>query len=80
MNNPHKNSGKVTRRLSRGSLLCPVCRKHKFEEKGKYEICPVCGWEDDPIARKDPSFDGGANGISLEEARKRFDERTEEKE
>jgi hypothetical protein len=29
----------------------------------------VCGWEDDPVQRADPSFAGGANVLSLNEAR-----------
>lgn len=78
MKNIHKIQ--VTRRLSRGSLLCPVCKKHRFEQKGKYEICPVCGWEDDPVARKNPSFRGGANKHSLEEAREKYIEQTQKEE
>ena len=62
----------VSKRLSRGRRLCPVCRKHQFEKIGNYEICPVCNWEDDPVARKDPAFEGGANHMSLEEARERY--------
>ena len=47
---------------------CPVCGKHYFNEAGAYEICPVCGWEDDPLQRKEPDFKGGANSMSLNEA------------
>ncbi|MCQ2524780.1 MAG: hypothetical protein MJ123_10620 [Lachnospiraceae bacterium] len=71
-------NNKVSKRLSRGRNLCPVCRKHIFEEKGKYEICPVCGWEDDPLCRKDPTFKGGANELSLEEAREIYFEKEQE--
>ncbi len=46
---------------------CPVCRKYKFAEK--YDICPNCGWENDPVQRKNPGFSGGANAMSLNEAR-----------
>ncbi len=46
---------------------CPVCKKHKFWEN--YEICPVCGWENDPVQRRDKDFAGGANKMSLREAR-----------
>ena len=53
-------------------LLCPVCGKYIFSERASYEICPVCGWEDDPVQRKDPSFAGGANMLSLEEARRSY--------
>ncbi len=50
-------------------LLCPVCRRGRFEEKGGWEICEVCGWEDDPVQRRDPDLTGGANHLSLHQAR-----------
>jgi hypothetical protein len=40
---------------------------------GTYEICGVCGWEDDPVQFDDPDYAGGANGASLREWRARFD-------
>lgn len=49
------------------SHLCPVCGKHKFKDSGAFEVCPVCGWEDDGFVEE-----GGANGISLEEYKKNF--------
>ena len=58
----------IYRYCFRWRKLCPVCSKHSFEEAGKYEICPVCGWEDDPVQRRDPDFPGGANKMSLNEA------------
>ena len=59
---------------------CPVCGKHWFSEAGAYEICPVCGWEDDPIQRREPDLSGGANSMSLNEARAAFMERMREDE
>ena len=53
-------------------LVCPVCGQHRFEEKGGYEICPICGWEDDPLQRREPDLAGGANKLSLNEARKEW--------
>ena len=52
--------------------MCPCCNKYRFEEIGKYEVCPICGWEDDPVQRQNPSFAGGANHKSLEEARAEY--------
>lgn len=47
-------------------ILCPVCRKYVFENgPGSYEICPVCGWEDDKQQYLDPTLKGGANHLSL---------------
>lgn len=47
---------------------CPVCGEYEFEEQGCYDICEVCGWEDDPIQGNDPDLKGGANSMSLNEA------------
>ena len=35
---------------------------------GTYDICAVCGWEDDLVQFHDPDFRGGANRESLREA------------
>jgi hypothetical protein len=43
-----------------------------LDEKGAYEVCEVCGWEDDPVQAADPDYAGGANKESLNEARKRW--------
>ena len=51
------------------SFPCPVCRHAVPGDVDSYEICPCCGWEDDPVQRHDPSYGGGANGTSLDEAR-----------
>jgi hypothetical protein len=39
---------------------------------GSYEICPVCLWEDDAVQNEDPDFAGGANSVSLTEARENY--------
>ncbi len=51
---------------------CPVCGKYEFEEWASYDICPVCGWEDDPIETKNPDYSGGANHITLNKAGKAY--------
>ena len=51
------------------SFQCPVCRHAVDGAVDSYEICPCCGWEDDPVQRNDPSYGGGANVSSLDEAR-----------
>ena len=48
---------------------CPVCGETLFGEGGSYEICELCGWEDDPVQLADPEFRGGANQVSLNQAR-----------
>jgi hypothetical protein len=42
------------------------------EPGGSYEICHVCFWEADPVQNHDPSFAGGANKVSLREARRNY--------
>jgi hypothetical protein len=56
------------------SYACPCCGYLTFEEEppGTFEICPVCGWEDDEVQFRDPTYEGGANAISLDQARKNF--------
>ena len=51
------------------SFVCPVCTAPVAGEPGAYEICSVCGWEDDPVQRDDTGYAGGANTMSLEAAR-----------
>jgi hypothetical protein len=51
---------------------CPCCGEKTIDNLGDYEICPICKWEDDPVQYKDPSYSGGANKMSLNEAREAF--------
>lgn len=51
---------------------CPCCGYRTLEQRGDYECCPVCFWEDS--GADDPN-DGvlGPNHITLSEARKNFE-------
>lgn len=53
---------------------CPCCGFYTFEHKpnGTYDICKVCFWEDDPIQLDAPNYEGGANKVSLLQARENF--------
>jgi hypothetical protein len=44
------------------------------DQPGSYEICEVCFWEDDIVQFDDPDYDGGANKVSLRQARINFRE------
>lgn len=45
---------------------CPSCGFLTFgEPPGSYEICKLCGWEDDHVQLANPSMGGGANKQSL---------------
>ena len=53
---------------------CPCCGFYTLPEPagGNYNICPVCWWEDDPVQMDDEDFEGGANQVSLKQARKNY--------
>ena len=55
---------------------CPCCGYLTLSEPppGTYEICPVCFWEDDAVQFRDPAYEGGANTVSLDQARASFRE------
>lgn len=55
---------------------CPCCGYYTFTHKpdGSYDICKVCFWEDDPIQLENPTYEGGANKVSLIQAQKNFKE------
>lgn len=53
---------------------CPCCGYLTLGEEppGTFEICPVCGWEDDEVQFRDSAYGGGANSVSLDQARQNF--------
>jgi hypothetical protein len=53
---------------------CPCCgAKEVYQEKQMYEFCPVCRWSDDPVNFDDPDFPTGANYMSLNEYRNKWE-------
>jgi hypothetical protein len=54
------------------ACLCCGNRTLDGEPPGTYDICPVCYWEDDPVQGADLDARGGANSVSLSEARCNF--------
>lgn len=52
---------------------CPCCGFRALsEEPGSYDVCRVCGWEDDPLQYEQPFLEGGANEPSLHDARQNY--------
>ncbi len=47
---------------------CPVCGRTYFFG-WEYEICPFCGWEDDPLQYEKLTYAGGANRLSAKQSR-----------
>ena len=68
------NTRSVVAEPGSGPHACPCCRESTLDGRGMYEICPVCGWEDDGQDDQDAEdVRGGPNGtISLAEARRRY--------
>lgn len=50
--------------------LCPVCGEYEFSERGSFDICEVCGWEDDLVQEELRDETNCANQMSLNQARK----------
>jgi len=51
---------------------CPCCGYKTLSERGAYEICPICFWEDDALQENDPDAVGGANKVSLHQAQQNY--------
>ena len=56
------------------AVACLCCGYLTLSERYGWEICPVCIWEDDIVQGEDPNFAGGANTMSLKQARINFRE------
>ncbi len=54
---------------------CPVCGHEDIWKQ--FDICPVCHWERDPLQEEEPDYEGGANVMSLNQARKAWGEQRE---
>ncbi|MBR1443567.1 MAG: hypothetical protein IJ583_08545 [Firmicutes bacterium] len=54
------------------TIICPVCGRYEFEEDNDFDICTCCGWENDGVQEKDHNYAGGANELSVNEARIEF--------
>ena len=50
--------------------ICPCCGHETEGTQNNWEICEVCGWEDNPSQSKHPESWGGANSLSLNLSKK----------
>ena len=56
-------------------IRCPICGNMAFEEEDDYDICEVCGWENDSAHFLSPDQYHGPNGKwSLNDAKKAWAE------
>ncbi|AIJ20651.1 CPCC family cysteine-rich protein [Amycolatopsis methanolica] len=65
----------VHRPAGLGPYACPCCGYLTLRERGGFEICEVCFWEDDGQDAHDADeVRGGPNGwLSLTQARRNFE-------
>ena len=55
--------------MSKKNIKCPVCGKYTFDRENDFDICDTCGWENDGVQYGDHNYAGGANDLSVNEAR-----------
>jgi hypothetical protein len=51
---------------------CMCCGELTLDKDELIGICNNCGWESDPVQEDDPDYKGGANQMSLNEAKKAY--------
>lgn len=67
-------SGSVRATPEGGPYRCPCCHRLTLDERGGFEVCPVCFWEDDGQDDHDADMvRGGPNrALSLTQARANY--------
>lgn len=53
----------------KGVHPCPCCGYRTLPTRGDYEVCPVCGWEDESVEVWEVS---GPNGVTLAEQQRAY--------
>ena len=46
---------------------CACCGNFTLEKDSLFDICDICGWENDEVQEEKPDFSGGSNNMSLNE-------------
>lgn len=60
-----------------GNFECACCGERTLEYSERFEVCPICEWEDDGIQNDDPDYNGGANELSLNQYRAEWEKQKE---
>lgn len=60
--------------MKNSNTHCPCCEIFDHGEKmgNTFLICPICNWEDDGVQLDNPDYEGGANDLSLNQAKEIF--------
>jgi len=60
-------------RKKKYNYSCPCCDSKissQYVPPRSYHICQRCGWEDCPVQFKDHDYEGPANSVSLNQAKR----------
>lgn len=60
-------------------IKCPVCGEYEFAMDDDYDVCEVCGWENDGLQMDEPDYRGGANPESLNERKAEWEKKKSKK-
>jgi hypothetical protein len=69
-----ENQSVQREKVAGGKYACPCCGHLTLDDRGGFDICPVCFWEDDGQDNADADIcRGGPNGtLSLTQARANY--------
>lgn len=68
-----EQNSNITQIPPAGKHRCPVCGQYEFPNRNSFDICSICGWQDDVIQEMYPDETAGANGKSLNSYKAAFD-------
>ena len=54
--------------------MCKCCGNNTLDMESKFDICSVCGWQRDCVQEDNPNYEGGANKMSLNQAKQAYRE------
>nr|DAZ69953.1 MAG TPA: cysteine-rich protein [Caudoviricetes sp.] len=51
---------------------CKCCGNLTIDSDELFGICEICGWQSDAVQEENPDYKGGANEMSLNEAKEAY--------